>query len=44
MEKTRIEVKAYRSYAEMFYMWAFAGLAALLLEFTLSSMILRKVP
>jgi Ca-activated chloride channel family protein len=44
MEKTRIEVKAYRSYTEMFYMWVFAGLAALLIEFALSSVILRKVP
>jgi Ca-activated chloride channel homolog len=44
MEKTRIEVKAYRSYTEMFYMWTFTGLAALLLEFAFSSMILRKVP
>jgi Ca-activated chloride channel family protein len=44
MEKTRIEVKAYRSYTEMFSMWVFAGLAALLIEFTLSSTMLRKVP
>jgi len=44
MEKTRIEVKVYRSYTEMFYVWAFAGLAALLIEFLLSGMILRKVP
>ena len=44
MEKTRIEVKAYRSYTELFYLWAFAGLAALLIEFALSSTILRKLP
>jgi Ca-activated chloride channel family protein len=44
MEKTRIEVKAYRSYTEMFYTWVFAGLAALLIEFALSSVVLRKVP
>ena len=44
MEKTKIEVKAYRSYTELFYGWAFAGLAALMLEFTLSSTLLRKLP
>lgn len=44
MEKTRIEVKAYRSYTELFYGWVIAGLAALLLELTLSNTILRKIP
>jgi hypothetical protein len=37
-------VKSYRSYTELFYGWAFAGLAALLLEFTVSSTLLRKLP
>lgn len=44
MEKTRIEVKAYRSYTELFYGWAFAGLAALLIEFMLSNTMFRKLP
>jgi Ca-activated chloride channel family protein len=44
MEKTRIEVKAYRSYTELFYGWVFAGVGALLLEFALSGTVLRKLP
>lgn len=44
MEKTRIEVKAYRSHTELFYGWAFAGLAALLIEFMLSNTMFRKLP
>ena len=32
LEKTRIEVKSYRSYTELFYAWAWIGLAGLLLE------------
>jgi Ca-activated chloride channel family protein len=44
LEKTRIEVKAYRSYTELFYEWGAVGLLALLLEFALSGTILRKLP
>jgi Ca-activated chloride channel homolog len=44
MEKTRIEVRAYRSYAELFYDWAGAGLLLMLLELGLSGTILRKHP
>jgi Ca-activated chloride channel family protein len=44
MEKTRIEVKAYRSYTELFYGWLAAGLVALLLELVLSTTVLRKLP
>lgn len=44
LEKTRIEVKAYRSYTELFYSWTIVGLIALLLEFGLSSSLLRKLP
>jgi Ca-activated chloride channel homolog len=44
MEKTRIEVRAYRSYAELFYDWAGAGLLLMLLEIGLSGTILRKHP
>jgi len=44
MEKTRIEVKAYRSYTELFYGWAFAAVGAMLLEFALTGTFLRKLP
>jgi Ca-activated chloride channel homolog len=44
LEKTRIEVKSYRSYADMFGTWAWAGLIALLLEMGVSSLVLRKLP
>jgi hypothetical protein len=44
MEKTRIEVKAYRSYTELFYGWAILGAVALLLEFLLTGTVLRKLP
>jgi Ca-activated chloride channel family protein len=44
LEKTRIEVRAYRSYTEMFYNWAWLGFFALLLEFGLVSTFLRKLP
>ena len=44
MEKTRIEVKAYRSYTELFYGWLVAGLVALLIELVLVSTVFRKLP
>jgi Ca-activated chloride channel family protein len=44
LEKTRLEVKAYRTYTELFYGPALAGCLALLLEFALSGSILRKLP
>jgi Ca-activated chloride channel homolog len=44
LEKTRIEVKAYRSYTELFYPWAALGLISLLVEFLLSGTVLRKLP
>jgi len=44
LEKTRIEVKAYRSYTELFYGWAAAGLIGLLLEMALTGTVLRKLP
>jgi Ca-activated chloride channel homolog len=44
LEKTRIEVKSYRSYTDMFGSWAWIGLAALLLELGLSGVVLRKLP
>ena len=44
LEKTRIEVKAYRSYTELFYAWVGLGMVVLVLEFGLSQTILRKLP
>jgi Ca-activated chloride channel family protein len=44
LEKTRIEVKSYRSYTDMFDTWAGIGLIALLLEMGVSGLILRKLP
>lgn len=44
LEKTRIEVKAYRSYTELFYPWAALGLVFVLVEFLLSGTLLRKLP
>jgi Ca-activated chloride channel family protein len=44
MEKTRIEVKSYRSYTERFFAWAWIGLAGLLLELVFAGAILRKLP
>lgn len=44
LEKTRIEVKAYRSYTELFYDWAWLGLLAILAELLASGTIVRKLP
>jgi hypothetical protein len=44
MEKTRVEVKSYRSYAELFYGWAALGLGAVLLAIVLGGTVLRKHP
>jgi Ca-activated chloride channel family protein len=44
LEKTRIEVKAYRSYTELFYPWAGLGLLFVLIELLLSGTLLRKLP
>lgn len=44
LEKTRLEVKAYRSYTQLFYDWVKIGLAALLLELLLTGTVLRKLP
>lgn len=44
LEKTRIEVKAYRSYTEQFFPWAWLGLALLGLEIVLAGTYLRKLP
>jgi len=44
LEKTRIEVKAYRSYTELFYGWVGLGMLVLMLEWGLSQTFLRKLP
>ena len=44
LEKTKIEVKAYTRYTELFLRFAIAGLVLLLLEILLSHTYLRKIP
>jgi Ca-activated chloride channel family protein len=44
LEKTRVEVKAYRSYTELFYGWVAAGLLLLVVELAFSGTIFRKLP
>ena len=44
LEKTRMEVKSYRSYTELFYPWVSIALIALALEVILSRTVLRKLP
>jgi Ca-activated chloride channel family protein len=44
LEKTKIEVTAYKRYSDLFSGWLLAGLAAIVLEVGLSSTVLRKNP
>ncbi len=44
LEKTRIEVRAYRAYTELFYDWVWIALIALALELILSNTYMRKLP
>jgi len=44
MEKTRVEVTSYRSYAELYYGWAALGLGTMILAIVLGGTILRKHP
>lgn len=44
MEKTRIEVRSYRSYTELFYGWVWIGLFAMVVEMGLGLTYLRKLP
>jgi len=44
LERSKIEVTAYKRYAELFYGWLAGGLILLVLEVGLSSTILRKIP
>ena len=44
LERSKIEVTAYKRYSEKFYGWLFGGLALVLLEVALSGTVLRKIP
>jgi Ca-activated chloride channel family protein len=44
LEKTKIEVTAYKRYTELFYNWLFAGLLVFMVEIGLGSTVLRKIP
>ena len=44
LERTKIEVTAYRRYTELFDSWLMLGLALVVLEVGVSSTVLRKVP
>ena len=44
LERSKIEVTAYRRYTELFYNWLAAGLLALLMEVVLGATVLRKIP
>ena len=44
LERSRIEVTAYKRYSEKFYGWLFGGLFLVLLEVVLAGTVLRKIP
>ena len=44
LERSKIEVTAYKRYTELFYNWLAAGLLALLIEVLLGGTVLRKIP
>ena len=44
LERTKIEVTAYKRYSELYGGWLFAGLLAVLVEVGLSATVLRKNP
>jgi len=44
LEKTKIEVTAYKKYAELFDVWLTAGIAAVILGIALEGTVLRKIP
>jgi Ca-activated chloride channel family protein len=44
LERSRIEVTAYKRYSEKFYGWLFGGLLLVLLEVVLAGTVLRKIP
>jgi Ca-activated chloride channel family protein len=44
LERTKIEVTAYKRYSELYFGWLLAGLMAILLEVGLSTTVLRRNP
>jgi len=44
LEKTRMNVRVYRKYAELFYGWAGLGLVLLVIEWGISNTLFRKIP
>jgi Ca-activated chloride channel family protein len=44
LEKTKIEVKQYRSYTDLYPLWAGLGLLLVVSEFALRGTLLRKIP
>jgi len=44
LEKTKVEVSAYKRYAELFFPFAFMAIAALLLELALRYLVFRHIP
>lgn len=44
LERSKIEVTAYKRYTELFYGWLGAGLLIVLLEVSLTGTVLRKIP
>jgi len=44
LEKTRIEVRQYHSYTDLFPIWAGVGLVLAVLEFAVRGTVLRKIP
>jgi Ca-activated chloride channel homolog len=44
LERSKIEVTAYKRYSEQFYTWLLLGLVALMVEVGVSSTVLRKIP
>ena len=44
LEKTRIEVRSYRHYTELFYSFAFGAMFLLLVDIGISNTWLRKIP
>lgn len=44
LEKTKIEVKEYTRYSELFYLWIAAGLFLLVIEIVLANTKFRKIP
>jgi Ca-activated chloride channel family protein len=44
LERSKIEVTAYKRYTELFYNWLAAGLLLLFVEVGVSSTVLRKIP